>query len=684
MGGCSPCDFGLPPPPPPPSAARKQRGLVKHSDSADSASTRASSGMSQDEEESLGPVMCELLRKIDVDSSSTISQLELVTAIRKHPEVANLLLPGVSQERLVTDEAVFDTIDELFESMAGGKQRVTYREFVDHLLRRGAEVTKNAAELRRLYDLIDADGSGAVSKLELLKAVEGSPEVAGLVVPDLDCDRALGNEMVFDAVKSVFAAIAHGKKRFDFHDFEKHFRQVHRPEVNAKSFFSKIGRASKRVFIISPSFGRNLNLQQAGLIEGAGYEAVHWCWEGLPIPETFDFPVYDYLPKISKELDDFLPDVVIASSKGGAYLTALWAAGLWRGPSVMINAHPTCTKLPEGVPVVLCHGSNDELFKPPRSYLREMVNAGAENRCFLYYSGNSGQLPTGQLTRWGDRHAMESLLSHDCLPRLVDAALSPEGPETHFMRSWRDRLTPARLNAERCLGYVPEMLRKCWNSPGRRGCDLQKLFEVPPGSKEYQHVSTIFKAQPVEKPVYLLSPPEVWEQVRIVKLERIENGPALEGCTKPYFEAVERSVKDQGLDFEPGVHTAWVFHGAAEAAIESIICNPVAGFQPLASGTRGAALWGGGTYFARDAKYVADGGFCGQPSPVDGTRKMLMCLFTAGLPCLGDPQQKGVLPYRKKPHSYHCAVDSLSSPEIYIGQQSGAAHAAYLITFAPN
>lgn len=77
------------------------------------------------------------------------------------------------------------------------------------------------------------------------------------------------------------------------------------------------------------------------------------------------------------------------------------------------------------------------------------------------------------------------------------------------------------------------------------------------------------------------------------------------------------------------------------------------GFQPLMSGTRGNALWGSGTYFARDAKlpgwksvdceicstkcgdlqglkvamcvsfrYVYDGGFC---SPgMDGSRQILL------------------------------------------------------------
>ncbi|CAE7577075.1 PARP10 [Symbiodinium sp. CCMP2592] len=113
----------------------------------------------------------------------------------------------------------------------------------------------------------------------------------------------------------------------------------------------------------------------------------------------------------------------------------------------------------------------------------------------------------------------------------------------------------------------------------------------------------------------------------------------------------------------------------------SIVSNTVAGFQPLASGTRGANVWGSGTYFARDAKYVADGGFCGQPA-ADGTRQMLVCLLMTGVPCLGDPDHKGVLPFRNKPHRYNCSVDSLSSPEIFIVQHPGSALPAYLITFA--
>jgi hypothetical protein len=33
---------------------------------------------------------------------------------------------------------------------------------------------------------------------------------------------------------------------------------------------------------------------------------------------------------------------------------------------------------------------------------------------FLYYTSNSGYLASGSLTRLGDRHVMQSILSNDC------------------------------------------------------------------------------------------------------------------------------------------------------------------------------------------------------------------------------------------------------------------------------
>jgi poly [ADP-ribose] polymerase 10/14/15 len=168
-----------------------------------------------------------------------------------------------------------------------------------------------------------------------------------------------------------------------------------------------------------------------------------------------------------------------------------------------------------------------------------------------------------------------------------------------------------------------------------------------------------------------------WANTEILKIERVENGPQMSGSAQPYYESLRKCIEDQGLAFEPGVHTRWAFHGTA--AVDSIISNPISGFQPLTSGARVGTVWGAGTYFARDAKYVLDAGFV-QPE-ADGSRRMLVCLLLTGMSCIGDPQHTGVLPHRQKPHHYNSSVDSLNSPEVFIMQHPSSAYPAYVITF---
>jgi len=615
----------------------------------------------------------DVCRRIDTDGNGFISKLELIAAVQNDSVVASFVLPGKDSSQLMSDEETFDQVDAVFDEIACGKQRLKYADFASHFRKAAGETTSNGCEMRAIYDLIDADGNGSISKLELVAAVQGNSEVAAFLLPGLDSGKLMRDEKAFDAINSMFESIAGGKRRIDFSDFESYFKKVTSLQPR-----QRVGRDRKstRVFIIGPGFGLQLNPRQAAMITNEGYQ-VHWC-HGIPNPETPLFPVHQYLDFIKAEIDAFQPDVVCCASKGGVYMVGLWQSGYWRGPSVLINAHPTCKQLPEGVQVVLAQGGNDEVYPTPRSELERIIATGTDNRSFLYYVANSGLMPSGQHTRRGDFHNMESLLSRDTLPRLIDATLCPEGPEVHMVRSWRERLSETRVEAELALGYSPERLRKRWAT---RGMDDQKLHDVARGSEEWNRVAAVFKAAPKEQPAYALSPQATWDRVQILSIQRVENGLQLDGSTKPYYDSLRRTLEDQGVEFEPGTHTCWAFHGASNEAIESIISNPLAGFQPLASGTRNSNVWGSGTYFARDAKYVADGGFCGQPS-WDGTRRMLMCLLMTGMPCLGDPAHKGVLPFRNKPHRYNSSVDSLSSPEIFIVQHPGSALPGYLITFA--
>eukprot|EP00933_Yihiella_yeosuensis_P023088 TRINITY_DN18035_c0_g1_i1.p1 TRINITY_DN18035_c0_g1~~TRINITY_DN18035_c0_g1_i1.p1 ORF type:complete len:923 (+),score=149.94 TRINITY_DN18035_c0_g1_i1:76-2844(+) len=435
-------------------------------------------------------------------------------------------------------------------------------------------------------------------------------------------------------------------------------------------------RKMHRILIIGPGFGRELNPKQGAMLEEAGFQ-LKWLVE-LPNPEAPGFPIGQFLPTITQAIEEFQPHLIACASKGGFYVSALWQTQLWQGPTLMINRNPSVTELPKNANVVIAQGSNDEFYHYPREHLENLMRTGSANRCFLYYTANSGQLGANRgCTRYGDKHNMETLKLYDTLPRLVDAALSSEGPEVQMMRSWRDMVTNDRLEAESWLGYTPGV-RSLWQSTDQKGMDDQILFEVDPSSEEYGKVATLFKAMPSAPRAYPDMNPGMWEYMSILKIERVENGMQEDGSAEPYYKALQRGIENQGLPFQPGLHTRWCFHGST--AIESIVTNPISGFQPLMSGSRAGALWGPGTYFARDAKYVHDGGYCSMLP--DGSKQMMLCLLMNGMVCLGDPDHKGVLPFRQGRHRYNSSVDSLGNPEIFVTQSPGAAYPAYVITYS--
>ena len=108
------------------------------------------------------------------------------------------------------------------------------------------------------------------------------------------------------------------------------------------------------------------------------------------------------------------------------------------------------------------HGSKSRMFLFHGIVLFFRLK-GSANKCFLYYTANSGILGR-RYTRQGDKHNMEfsgrfflhfaswrhawcvlrSLKLWDTLPRLCDAAMSSECPELQLMRSWRSMLTEAK------------------------------------------------------------------------------------------------------------------------------------------------------------------------------------------------------------------------------------------------
>lgn len=619
---------------------------------------------------------------IDTDRSGDLSKLEFASAVNRFPEIASLVLPGVEiVGRVFRQPNCFEVVCCAFDSMTGAKRRVLFEDFRRYV-QRDANLPycpdpdlreEDLEEPQALFRSIDHDNTGSISRLKLFRAIQRDWTLAavfGIRGPTAADDRS-----TVEAVGHIFRDMAGTRKRASFVDFLEYFR---RRVVIPMRVHEPIDRAMKRLLIIGPGFNNMNPHGVAQLIARSGYDT-HWS-TNLPSPDQQGFRMGVSMGSLMKAIIDFCPDVVACASEGGAYMKELWKAGFWTGPSLMINAHPSVVELPKNTRVVLAHGENDTTYQRPRQEVEQLMATGTHNMCFLYYGGNSGapsQPPHLVYARKGDAHVMTSLFERDCFSRLLDAALSYLSPEVQMMRSWRDFMSEQRLANEAWLGYTPRELRRLW-TPETKGDQSRHLILVSPQSEEFSHVSGIFKALPSDRSAYPGNAQSAWERVRVLQVERVQNALQMEVSAGPYFELLRQSTEDQAIPFEPGVHTRWGFHGTD--AVDAIVSSTIQGFQPLASwGTGSYELWGPGTYFARDAKLVADGHFC--QTAVDGTRRMLMCLLATGMTCLGDPRHRGILPVRKHPHHYHSSVDSLSCPEVFVLQHSGAALPAYLVTY---
>jgi hypothetical protein len=689
--------------------------------------------LDEDDRQSLVSRAEHIFSIIDKDSDGQISKLELLAAVVRNQTVDDFVVPGMDCSKALKEEKGYEAVSTVFDVIGGGKRRISRAEFVDHFrtaknLQTDSDTQAELKHLRTVFDAIDASGKGYFSNFDLLGALQRIPEVASLLLPGLNRHQILSDEVVFDTANAVWDSISIGRRSISFPDFVEYFRKrkatcaqvqtlqqpsaklnpmsvskdgakvadaydtpstesedrsrptllqslrLKRDKTSSKpvNHHHKKARNETFVLIISPGFGRELNPAQAALVLQAGFQVQY---VDVPNPELPGFNLFAYLPYVKDAIDKFRPDVLVSASKGNMYVVTLWETGFWKGPTLMLNVPPQLRQLPRDSTVVIAHGSNDELYTWSRADLERLVATGSGNKCFLYYTANSGHY-NGGLTRRGDMHNMASLLQYDCLPRLIDSAACESGPEMHMICSWRQRISRQRNEAEQWLTHCPEQLRNLWVSTDHMGMDSRKVYEVLRGSEEYSKVATIFKSSPPEPASYLGTSDAEWERTCILKVERVENG-LLEQSENAYYECLRTSIEGQGLTFEPGVHTRWAFHGTDQ--VDSIVEDPMTGFQPLACGTRLGTVWGSGTYFARDARYVVDGNFC--PQRRDGSRQMLLCLLMIGMPCLGDPNHHGVLPFRRKPHRYNSSVDSLSSPEIFITQHPGAAYPAYLITF---
>jgi len=407
----------------------------------------------------------------------------------------------------------------------------------------------------------------------------------------------------------------------------------------------------------------------------------------------------------------------------------LWETGKWRGPSVMINAHPELNErsLPPDVPVVIAQGSRDEFshFNWPRDELERIVNhagksagqTGTRSKCFLYYTGDSGcviddrkpeeehpehewrkgalfgatpetccnkqetvrGLPRHFQTRRGDGHNMRSLHEFDCLPRLLDAAISGT-PELHMASSRTQFVSQQRLEAEHALGYdLGAWARRFW----QRGSEGLVEITEESNQEEYKAVLRILQSKPEHGSFYRSTDLDVFDRLDLddICIERVQMrsveavadtvqvgiGETWNGCG---FTSVKSPAEANQIN-------RWVFHGLSTPDLFEEIAE---GFNPHFCQRN---IWGKGIYFARDASHahlyacnhtLTEGDRAGQ-------HVIILSLMVAGLPTLGNWGFMG-LPKMYRRHKYGCLVDSVSNPEIFVAPDPKNVCPAYVITYS--
>ena len=124
-----------------------------------------------------------------------------------------------------------------------------------------------------------------------------------------------------------------------------------------------------------------------------------------PAMDTGDFQAC--LELQAREVAAFAPDVVVGSSFGGALAVLMLVRGAWTGPTLLLAQasarFDTTLVLPEHVPVLLVHGTRDDVID-------------IEGSRRLARTGTPGLV---RLLEVDDGHRLDSLVATDRLADLV-------------------------------------------------------------------------------------------------------------------------------------------------------------------------------------------------------------------------------------------------------------------------
>ena len=193
----------------------------------------------------------------------------------------------------------------------------------------------------------------------------------------------------------------------------------------------------------------------------------------------------------------------------------------------------------------------------------------------------------------------------------------------------------------------------------------QRLYRVSPRkhSREYRLIARLFAA--------------TLPTAFVAKIERVQNSEQHEMFTTK-LNLLRKSL---GRSFDPIQMQQMLFHGTTMDALRAIV-NGNEGFEPMLSGSATGALYGEGTYFARDASYSD----CyAARVPATGQKVLLAANVLVGRTCLG-AQGMRVAPIidvvQGGATRYNTLVDNVHDPSIFVVRQSVMAYPSYLITYS--
>jgi poly [ADP-ribose] polymerase 7/11/12/13 len=225
-------------------------------------------------------------------------------------------------------------------------------------------------------------------------------------------------------------------------------------------------------------------------------------------------------------------------------------------------------------------------------------------------------------------------------------------------KSWSDNADnrPTFREAVEFLGRVLEG-RPYW---GQGGSDEGiQLVSLSPETREFGEIAARFR--------------KTLQQATLVRIDRVQNGPLYES----FLLQVETLKKQMGANWDEGRMRQMLFHGtnAVEAIVNSVDGH---GFLPMLAGTSTGAIWGDGTYFARDARYSDD---YARTLP-SGDKQMMLVDVLVGLSTQG---AEGMRVYPLLPGQsyagYNSLVNRVQDPSIFVVQHSNQAYPSYLITY---